>query len=195
MRSFLLGRMQVWMMEQGNCMQRINVVGTSASGKTTFARALAQKLGLAYIELDDLFWLDDWQERSDADFFAKIQAAIEQAANGYVIDGNYTRTIPIKWAQADTIIWLDLPFHSNLLRSVQRAVQRAVSQQRLWPHSNNRESIRQLFSRDSIVWWMIKTHQKNRRHYLQLMQAPEYAHLHWIRLTSVAEIEQFLKSV
>ncbi|ENW86040.1 hypothetical protein F905_02954 [Acinetobacter sp. CIP 53.82] len=182
-------------MKQGNCMQRINVVGTSASGKSTFARALAEKLGLAYIELDNLFWLDDWQQSADTDFFAKIQAAIEQAPNGYVIDGNYTRTIPIKWAQADTIIWLDLPFHSNLLRSVQRAVQRAVSQQTLWSNSNNRETIRQLFSRDSIVWWMIKTHQKNRRHYLQLMQSPEYAHLHWIRLTSVAEVERFLNRV
>lgn len=37
------------MMKQENCMQRINVVGTSASGKSTFARALAEKLGLAYI--------------------------------------------------------------------------------------------------------------------------------------------------
>lgn len=53
-------------------MQRINVVGTSASGKSTFARALAEKLGLAYIELDNLFWLDDWQQSADADFFAKI---------------------------------------------------------------------------------------------------------------------------
>jgi len=43
-------------------MRRINVVGTSASGKSTFARMLAQKLQLDYIELDDLFWLDDWQE-------------------------------------------------------------------------------------------------------------------------------------
>ena len=176
-------------------MQRINVVGTSASGKSTFARALAEKLGLAYIELDNLFWLDDWQQSADTDFFAKIQAAIEQAPNGYVIDGNYTRTIPIKWAQADTIIWLDLPFHSNLLRSVQRAVQRAVSQQTLWPNSNNQETIRQLFSRDSIVWWMIKTHQKNRRHYLQLIKSPEYAHLHWIRLTSATEVERFLNRV
>lgn len=58
-------------------MQRINVVGTSASGKSTFARALAEKLGLAYIELDNLFWLDDWQQSADTDFFAKIQAAIE----------------------------------------------------------------------------------------------------------------------
>ncbi len=32
-------------------MKFINVVGTSAAGKTTFARQLAQKLGLSYIRL------------------------------------------------------------------------------------------------------------------------------------------------
>ncbi|ENV13615.1 hypothetical protein F965_00713 [Acinetobacter schindleri NIPH 900] len=40
--------------------RRINVVGTSASGKSTFARALATKLGLSDIELDNLFWLERW---------------------------------------------------------------------------------------------------------------------------------------
>ncbi len=35
-------------------MKRINVVGTSATGKSTFSRALAEKLGLHYIELDNL---------------------------------------------------------------------------------------------------------------------------------------------
>ena len=35
-------------------MKKINVVGTSASGKTIFSRKLAQKLNLTYIELDDL---------------------------------------------------------------------------------------------------------------------------------------------
>ncbi len=46
-------------------MKFINIVGTSASGKPTFARQLGQKLGLAHIEMDDLFWQDDWQETPD----------------------------------------------------------------------------------------------------------------------------------
>ena len=54
-------------------MNKINVVGTSAVGKTTFAKKLAEKLQLHYIELDDLFWLDDWEETSDHAFFLKIQ--------------------------------------------------------------------------------------------------------------------------
>ena len=80
-------------------MKRINVVGTSASGKSTFSKALAQKLGLSYIELDDLFWLDNWGESSDRNFFEKLQQSIDLAPHGYVIDGNYSRTEEIKWKQ------------------------------------------------------------------------------------------------
>lgn len=76
-------------------MKRINVVGTSAKGKSTFSKALAEKLNLHYIELDNLFWLDDWQECPDEVFFAKIESEVQKAAQGYVIDGNYTRAIPV----------------------------------------------------------------------------------------------------
>ncbi|ANF82466.1 adenylate kinase [Acinetobacter sp. NCu2D-2] len=163
-------------------MQRINVVGISASGKSTFARSLANKLGLAYIELDDLFWLDNWEQSQDQDFFQKIQQAIDHAPQGYVIDGNYTRTIPIKWANIDTIIWLDYPFYVNFKRSIQRAIHRAWTQHKLWPSSNNRENLTKLFGQDSIIWWMVKTHRKNRQHYLKLMHAPEYQHIQWLRI-------------
>ena len=53
-------------------MKRINVIGTSASGKTTFSRKLAERLNLTHIELDNLLWLDDWQETPDFEFFQKI---------------------------------------------------------------------------------------------------------------------------
>lgn len=120
--------------------RRINVVGTSASGKSTFACALAAKLGLSDIELDNLFWLDNWQETVDREFFDKIQAAIDQAKDGYVIDGNYTRSILVKWAEIDSVIWIDLPFQLSLYRSIKRAIQRTISKQPLWSNSNNTES-------------------------------------------------------
>ena len=176
-------------------MKRINVVGTSASGKSTFSKVLAQKLELSYIELDDLFWLDNWGESSDPNFFEKLQQSIDLAPNGYVIDGNYSRTEEIKWQEIDTVIWLDLPFHINLFRSVKRALLRVVSKQKLWPNSNNQESLRMILTKDSIIWWMIKTHKKNQHKYLQMMQSNEYAHIHWIRLCSRSEIKNFLKSL
>ena len=177
-------------------MKRINVVGTSASGKSTFSKALAQKLGLSYIELDDLFWLDDWVESTDELFLEKIQKEMDRAVGGYVIDGNYdTRSHVIKWKEIDAVIWLDLPFHLNLYRSLKRALHRALTQQKLWNNSNNRESFKSMLSRDSIIWWMIKTHKKNQHKYLQMMQSNEYAHIHWIRLCSRSEIKNFLKSL
>lgn len=176
-------------------MNKINVVGTSATGKSTFSKALAQKLGLHYIELDNLFWLDDWQECPDKVFFAKIESEIAKAQNGYVIDGNYTRTIPVKWAEIDTVIWLDLPFPVNLYRSVKRALQRAWVQKDLWPDSNNQDSIKKMLGRDSIIWWMVKTHQKNRNKYLHMMQAPEYQSIQWIHLKSQKEIDTFLQQL
>lgn len=176
-------------------MKKINVVGTSATGKSTFSRALAARLGLHYIELDNLFWLDDWQECPDEIFFAKIEAEMQKAADGYVIDGNYTRTIPVKWSEIDTVIWLDLPFPVNLYRSIKRAVQRAWHKQDLWSNSNNRESLQRMFGRDSVVRWMIATHRKNRKKYVQMMNAPEYSNIRWIHLKSQKEIDQFLQQL
>ncbi|ENV32052.1 AAA family ATPase [Acinetobacter gerneri] len=173
-------------------MKRINVVGTSAVGKTTFSRKLADKLDLKYIELDDLFWLNDWQESSDEDFFQKLQQKIENASNGYVIDGNYTRTTHIKWKEIDTVIWLDLPFSMNLFQSIKRAFKRSFYKENLWKNSNNKESFSQLLSRDSIIWWMIKTHAKNRKKYMEMMGDPRYAHIQFIRLRSHAEMAYFL---
>ncbi|MFW1798589.1 adenylate kinase [Acinetobacter nematophilus] len=175
-------------------MNKINVVGTSAVGKSTFAKKLAEKLRLNYIELDDLFWLDDWEETPDNAFFLKIQKAIDLAGNGFVIDGNYTRTTPIKWQAIDTVIWLDLPFHINLYQSIKRALSRAIFNKKLWEHSNNRESFSKMFSTDSIIWWMIKTHQKNRRQYIAMMNDPQYSHIQFIHLKSRKDCDQFLRS-
>ena len=57
-------------------MKRINVVGTTGSGKSTFSRALANELGYRYIQLDELFWKPHWQESGDDEFFAKIKQAL-----------------------------------------------------------------------------------------------------------------------
>ncbi|RZF50852.1 adenylate kinase [Acinetobacter halotolerans] len=177
-------------------MKFINVVGTTASGKTTFSRQLTRKLGFMLIEMDDLFWLDDWQETSDDEFFSKLQKQMDQAKDGWVLDGNYSRTQDIKLKYIDTIIWLDYSFSLNLYRSVKRAIIRAATQKRLWANSNNRESFRKSFlSKDSIILWMISHHAKNRKKYLEMMQNPKYQHIRFIRLTSPKQAAVFLQQI
>ena len=51
---------------------RINVIGTSGSGKSTFSERIAKKLNIPYIELDALFWNANWTESTNEEFFPKV---------------------------------------------------------------------------------------------------------------------------
>ena len=88
-------------------MKRINVVGTSGSGKTTFAKELSKKLGKPYIEMDRIFWGPNWYLPPDEEFFAKLEAALK--SEEWILDGNYGRTMGTRLARADTIVFLDFP--------------------------------------------------------------------------------------
>ena len=88
---------------------RINVIGTSGSGKSTLSKQLAKKLGSPYVELDALYWKPNWTKSNDDEFFQKVNEVV--SADKWVLDGNYSRTQDIKWKRAQTVVFLDLPFH------------------------------------------------------------------------------------
>ncbi|QEM82418.1 AAA family ATPase [Halomonas binhaiensis] len=174
---------------------KINVVGTSGSGKTTLARRLAQALSLPHIEMDVLHWLPDWQEKPDEQFFAELASMLE-ASPGWVLDGNYDRSRPIKWREIDLVVWVDYGFWQTLFQVVSRAIKRAWSKQELWPGTGNRESFRQsFFSRDSIILWSIKTWRSNRARYLSAMHDEQYRHIRFVQLRSHSEAEAFIRSM
>lgn len=175
-------------------MNRFNVVGTSGSGKSTFAKMLATKLGYRYIEMDAIFWGPNWYWPPDEEFFPKLEKALE--GDNWVVDGNYTRTIPIKWRHPITVIWIDLPFTTTLLQATKRALKRAISQKEIWPNTNNRESIRKsFFSKDSIILWTIKTYHKVKENYEALMKDPQFSHVTFVRIRSHKEAEAYLNSL
>src|SRR5947207_13672863 len=90
-------------------MQRVLVMGCSGAGKSTFARKLADGLGLPFVSLDQLFWQPGWREPKMDDFSAKVTREAEKPA--WVIDGNFTRygAGELRRARADALIWCDLP--------------------------------------------------------------------------------------
>lgn len=176
---------------------KINVVGTSGVGKSTLARRLAQELSLPYIEMDVLYWLPEWQGTPDDEFYAKLAAALAAlAAPGWVLDGNYNRSRPLKWRDVDLVVWVDYSFWRTLRQAVWRAASRASRRQELWPGTGNCETFRRsFFSRDSIILWTLKTWRNNRRRYLADMQDPQYRHIRFVRLRNQQQTEALVREL
>lgn len=169
-------------------MRRICIIGTSGSGKTTLARQIAGQLDMPHVELDALHWQPGWTPARKDDLRARLEEAL--AGDTWVVDGNYSVLRSITWARADTIIWLDYALPVVLWRVTRRTARRLISRAELW--NGNRESVRTLLSRDSIILWALTTWGKNRREYRQLFAAPDYAQLRLIHLRSPRETRRWL---
>ena len=133
--------------------RRVSVVGSTGTGKTTFARDLAAILGVPHIELDALAWAPNWRLVDAETLQARVRGAI--AGDAWVVDGNYggRGARQLVWARADTIIWLDFSLFVIYARLLRRTVARIRDGAELWPGTGNRETIRGAFlSRESLFW-------------------------------------------
>jgi len=90
-------------------MQRVLVMGSSGSGKSTFALRLAELTGLPFVSLDALYWQPGWQPSEPEPFRQRAAAAAH--GPGWVMDGNYISSGAgeLRRELADTVIWFDLP--------------------------------------------------------------------------------------
>ena len=175
-------------------MKKINVIGTTGSGKTTFSLKLSSALSIPYVQLDQLFWKPNWEESSDDEFLPKVVKVVREDA--WVLDGNFSRTTEIKWQSADTVIWLDYSYFTTLKQLLYRTIQRIVSRQELWPNTNNRESFKKsFFDKSSILLWFFQNYNKNRKKYLKAMNSNQFPHLNFVHLTSPKQAQVFLDSV
>src|SRR5207237_3115895 len=80
-------------------MRRVVVGGSTASGKSTYARALAQRMGVPLIELDAIRHGPNWTETPD-DRFRELVGA-RTIGDAWVVDGNHSMTIDLTWRRAD----------------------------------------------------------------------------------------------
>jgi adenylate kinase family enzyme len=143
--------------------RRINVRGTSGSGKTTFAAELARRLDLPHIELDALHHGPNWAQPTADEFRASVRAALETAPHGWVVDGNYDGKLgELVTESADMIVWIDTPLPLILLQLLRRTSHRMRHNIELW--NGNRESWRGAFwGREALFSWALRSHVRHRR--------------------------------
>ncbi len=169
--------------------QRIVVVGTCGSGKTTLARQLAEIVHVPHVEMDALFWDANWTQAPVPLFRERVAKALSGPT--WTTDGNYSKVRDLTWGAADTIIWLDYSLWIILFRVVKRTFKRIVTRTELW--NGNRENFfNGVLTRDSIILWALQSYKRNRIRYSEMMQHPDYAHLHFVRLTSPQATREWL---
>ncbi len=177
-------------MSQPYWAQRINVVGTTNSGKTTLARRLSQVLGIPHVEMDALYWEPNWTPAS-ADILAQ-RVAEATTSDRWILDANYGVVRDLIWPKATGIVWLDYPFPVIFPRLFSRTVRRAFFKEELW-NGNRERFLTQFMSRDSLFLWALKTHWRRRKQIGTLLQQPEHAHLEVVHLRSPRQTNRWLQ--
>ena len=87
--------------------KRVAVIGCPGGGKSTFSRALRDRVGLPLYHLDALYWRDDRTHLSREKFYPLMQKII--AREEWIMDGNYNATLEWRISACDLLIFLDYP--------------------------------------------------------------------------------------
>ena len=100
--------------------ERIIIIGNCGAGKSRFAKALSEKMGVPLVHLDKLLWKGEWETVEREEFDRHLQSALDEPR--WIIDGNYNRTIPQRLGYCDTVFFFDLPTHVCLWGAIERVI-------------------------------------------------------------------------
>lgn len=176
-------------------MRRIAVVGGSGAGKTTIARQMSHRLGIPFIELDELHWEAGWSAVDAETLRQRVDSAL--STDEWIIDGNYQGKIGTTvLEQADTIVWMDPGRIRTMSQVALRTFRRAASKQELW--NGNRESwdgFKIWRGDESIIWWAWTSLKTNRSRYELMLKDPKFSETAIHRLRTRAQCSRFLEEL
>lgn len=96
---------------------RIVIMGSPGTGKSTLAYNIALQTQLPLYHMDSLFW-EGRQNVSDEVFLERLHTVIQKEQ--WIIDGNYKATLEMRVAKADLVIWMKAPRWKCVLRVIYR---------------------------------------------------------------------------
>ena len=174
---------------------RVLVIGTSGSGKSTFAEKLAGEAGIAHLELDVINWRPGWYDRSREEteaFLADVDQATSQ--RDWVLAGNYSVTRPIVLPRVTHLVWMDLPLWLVMAQVIPRSIRRASAKDRD-VFNGCREDWPRLVRADHPIRWALTTHHSRRPKYVVAAEKITAQGGQVLRCTNRYEIDQARQSL
>ncbi|WP_042149344.1 ATPase AAA [Paucisalibacillus sp. EB02] len=86
-------------------MKKITILGNPGSGKSTLAKQFGQLLEIPAYHMDALYWEPGWKPAEESVFLKRHDELLMQ--DSWIIDGNYSISLPKRLEDADTIIFLN----------------------------------------------------------------------------------------
>jgi adenylate kinase family enzyme len=170
---------------------KILIVGTSCTGKTTLGKRLTEKLELPHFDLDDMHWLPGWKNRPKDEMAHLIKTQIT-VLDAWIVTGNYTSDgRNTFWKDAQTIIWLDLPLHIILQRYVKRTYRR-IRYKELCCNGNIETLGNAIFTRKILLGYILKSHFFTRRPKYNRWMTNEMQEKQWIVCKTKADVERLV---
>lgn len=123
------------------------VIGYSSSGKSTFAKRLAQVYHYPVLHIDRIFFGPNWVERDKSTVESEIRAFMKQ--DTWIIDGLYRKMATERFEVADQIFVFDF----NRFKCLYGAIVRRIRH-----HNQNRDSIADGCKERlnlSFIWWIL----------------------------------------
>jgi hypothetical protein len=174
--------------------QRVLVLGRTGSGKTTLARALSDALELPHVELDSLYFEDNFTAVPLSVLRDRTSGAITK--DRWIADGNKSAVRDLCWPRADSAVWLDYPLVVCLWRLGKRAMWRtSVLTKRAAATGEKAGLLKQLLSAARGVLSALRSHMGQRREYPRMFAQPENQHLAVVRLRSPGATRRWLSRV
>ncbi|MDJ1499673.1 AAA family ATPase [Xanthocytophaga agilis] len=99
-------------------MRKVVIVGCGGAGKSTLARQLGQIIQIPIIHLDAEFWQSDCKMLSREEEAQRLTHILIK--DQWIIDGNYSSTMAVRFQVADTIIFLEFSTILCLWRVIKR---------------------------------------------------------------------------
>lgn len=101
-------------------MRKVLVIGPGGAGKSTLARRLGELLNITVLHLDKFYWHSGWIETPKPDWLKTVEEMLK--GDAWIMDGNYSGTLDIRFQACDTVIFLDMARTFCLWRVVKRAL-------------------------------------------------------------------------